>query len=81
MISNDEIKARFIALPEVKEIRVSGDGYHYQLTVVADIFEGMTKLKRQQWVYAQLKVEITQGQLHALTMETWTPGEWENKNG
>ena len=81
MISNEAIEQQFKAIGNVTHVAVSGDGYHYQLVVVSDIFEGMPKVKRQQWVYAQLKDVITSGSLHALTMTTLTQGEWESHHG
>ena len=81
-ISNEKITEQLQATGEVDFVRVEGDGYHYHLTVVADVFEGKSKVQRQQWVYALLKEHITQGSLHALTMKTLTKLEWENtQNG
>lgn len=82
MISNDEVKAILIeAIPDAKVI-IDGDGYHYQALVISEQFEGMSKLKRQQLVYAALGKQIASGELHALTMKTMTPEEWgQNKNG
>lgn len=76
MISNEEIEALFRAIDDVLYVKVEGDGYKYQLTIVTDIFLSKSKVARQQWVYAQLKEFITSGKLHALTMKTWTKEEW-----
>jgi acid stress-induced BolA-like protein IbaG/YrbA len=82
MISNEQVSQILIEeIPDAK-VMVDGDGYHYQVTIITDSFEGMSKLKRQQLVYAALGKQIASGQLHALTMKTMTPNEWEqNKNG
>jgi acid stress-induced BolA-like protein IbaG/YrbA len=79
MVSHDEIEARLTALPGVLYAHVLGDGYHYELTIVSNQFEGLRPVARQQWVYAELKDYITSGDLHALTMKTWTEAEWEKK--
>ena len=81
MISHDEIEARLRREAGVKYVHVFGDGYHYELTVVSNHFEGLRAVARQQWVYTQLNDVITSGALHALTMKTWTLAEWEKKNG
>jgi acid stress-induced BolA-like protein IbaG/YrbA len=81
MVSHEEIEQRLTALSEVTLARASGDGYHYQLTVVSNQFEGQSPVRRQQWVYAQLNDYITTGRLHALTMKTWTVAEWEKQHG
>ena len=82
MVSNEEIEKQLKAIDDVSYVKVEGDGYQYQLTIVTDVFLNKSKVARQQWVYAQLKDLITSGKLHALTMKTWTKEEWgENKNG
>lgn len=81
MLTNDEVKQYFEAFPEVSRVCVEGDGYHYHLIVVSNVFINMSPVKRQQWVYSKLKNHILSGTLHALTMKTWTEDEWELKNG
>ncbi len=80
-VSNNELEQCLIKIPGVIHVEVSGDGYHYQLMIVSNDFEGMKRLARQQWVYAKLQEYITSGQLHALTMKTWTEAEWEKNRG
>lgn len=82
MLSNEEIEEQLKAIDQVAYVKVEGNGYKYQLTIVTDIFLNKSKVARQQWVYAQLKELITSGKLHALTMQTWTKEEWgEQQNG
>jgi acid stress-induced BolA-like protein IbaG/YrbA len=81
MISNEELERRLIESDEVEFVEVSGDGYHYQLTIVSNAFQGKSKVARQQWVYAKLKDYITSGSLHALSMKTLTKEEWGKNHG
>ncbi|MBA2711335.1 MAG: BolA/IbaG family iron-sulfur metabolism protein [Tatlockia sp.] len=81
MISNEEIENRLRESAEVEFVEVSGDGYHYQLTIVSNAFQGKSRVARQQWVYAILKEYITSGSLHALSMKTFTKEEWEKNHG
>lgn len=81
MLSNDEIKKKLEAIEDVHEVLVDGDGYHYTLTVVSDIFNGKSKVARSQWVYQHLGDLIQSGALHALTMQTMTIDEWEQQHG
>lgn len=81
MVSNEEIENKLKTIEHVFYVKVVGDGYKYQLTIVSDLFLNKPKVARQQWVYAQLKDYITTGRLHALSMETWTKEEWGQKNG
>lgn len=77
----EAIAKRLEDAPGVYRAEVRGDGYHYQVVVVSDHFEGLPRIKREQWVYAQLGEWITSGQLHAVTMKTWTVSEWEQNHG
>jgi acid stress-induced BolA-like protein IbaG/YrbA len=81
MLENKAVEEKLSALDDVYKIWVEGDGYHYHLTVVSDVFKGKSKVARQQWVYAQLKEYITDGSLHAVTMKTLTVDEWREQHG
>ncbi|AUH73293.1 BolA like protein [Legionella sainthelensi] len=81
MLKNEEIEQKFKAIEDVFYVKVEGDGYHYQITIVSDIFLNKPKVARQQWVYAQLKELITTGRLHAINMKTWTKEEWGKQHG
>lgn len=82
MISHDAICERLLATGKIEHIEVNGDGYHYQLFVVSNAFEGLSKVKRQQWVYQILNDWIASGELHAINMKTLTSAEWEaQENG
>ncbi len=59
------------------EITVTGDGSHFDATVIGDVFAGLSPVKKQQLVYATVNDRITSGELHALTIKTFTPEEWE----
>ena len=62
------------------EVSVAGEGNHFQLTVVGEIFEGLSSVKRQQKVYACLNSHIADGTIHAVTMKTYTPSEWQQNS-
>lgn len=61
-------------------IEVSGDGRHFDITVVGDIFEGLNAVKKQQLVYAALNEKIADGAVHAVNMKTYTRAEWQQQN-
>ncbi len=62
-------------LPEC-EVSVKGDGSHFDAIVVGEVFAGLSPVKKQQLVYATVVDRITSGQLHALSIKTYTPEEW-----
>lgn len=67
--------------PAVQHVEVGGDGHHFEVTVVANVFQDMTRLARQRWVYAKIADLIGSGAVHAVQLYTWTESEWEKKNG
>ena len=74
-ISNDAVKQMIQdKLPDA-QISVSGDGYKYETYIISEAFTGLNTLKRHQLVYAAVNEAITSGQLHALTIRTFTPAE------
>ena len=55
------------------------DGRHFSATVISDRFTGLLPVKRQQLVYSTISAQVTSDAIHAISMQTWTPAEWEKK--
>ena len=69
---------RLIALGQPDcEVMVKGDGSHFEAIVIGTIFAGKSLVKQQQLVYATVNDRIRSGELHALSIKTYTPVEWE----
>jgi len=60
---------------------LEGDGRHWYATVVSDAFEGKRLIQRHQMVYATLGGRMASDEVHALSMKTYTPGEWARQSG
>ena len=60
---------------------VEGDGRHWYATLVSGSFEGLRAIQRHQRVYATLGNRIKSGEVHALSMKTFTPAEWAQRDG
>ena len=58
------------------EVKVEGDGSHFEAVVIGEVFAGLSLVKKQQKVYATLGDKITSGELHALTIKTYTADEF-----
>ncbi|NEP39519.1 MAG: BolA family transcriptional regulator [Okeania sp. SIO2H7] len=56
---------------------LSGGGDHLQATVVSSQFEGKTRVKQHQMVYAAVQEPMASEAIHALALKTYTPQEWE----
>ena len=80
-ITNTQLEQLFKDRNDVHDAQVTGDEYHYQLTIIADLFTNKSKIARQQWVYKLLNEHIISGRLHAITIQAWTVLEWETQRG
>lgn len=77
MLLQDEITNRIKkAYPGaiVRMHDMTGGGDHWQAEIVAEQFDGMSRLQRQRGVYAALG-ELMSGPIHAFTCRTLTPQE------
>jgi acid stress-induced BolA-like protein IbaG/YrbA len=62
-------------------LHVEGDGRHWFATIVSGAFEGLRPVARHQRVYAALGNRMATGEVHALSMRTFTPAEWAAQQG
>ena len=53
------------------------DGVHFTATVISPDFSGKSRVQKQQLVYATLGQRIHDGTIHALSIKTFTPEEWQ----
>jgi acid stress-induced BolA-like protein IbaG/YrbA len=60
-------------LPDA-QVRVDGDGHHFEAVIVSPAFAGKSKLQRHQMVYATLGSRMG-NEIHALSLKTLAPGE------
>ena len=61
------------------EVRVTGDGSHFEAIVISDAFAGKNPIQKQRLVMATVKPQIESGELHALSLKTFTPDQWEEQ--
>ncbi len=53
---------------------------HFRVLLVSDKFAGLSRVARQRLVYDVLAAEL-QGGVHALSLRTYSPEEWEKEGG
>jgi len=75
-VETSEIKQILENALELDEVIVSGEGSHYQVIAVGAMFDGMSRVKKQQAVYAPLMSHIATNAIHALSIKAYTPEEW-----
>lgn len=59
------------------QVSVEGDGTHFDAVIVSEDFEGKTLLERHKLVYKVLG-EAMKERIHALSLKTYTPVQWNN---
>lgn len=63
----------------IKDVQaiVTGDGSHFQAIVIGNCFEGKSMVQQQKLVYAVVNEHIASGEIHALSIKTYTPEQWK----
>jgi acid stress-induced BolA-like protein IbaG/YrbA len=79
MVTPESIKDDIALGMSTSYVTVVGDGQHFEAVVVSEEFAGMSRIQRQLRVNKALGVRITTD-IHALSMKTFTPQEWQEKN-
>jgi acid stress-induced BolA-like protein IbaG/YrbA len=73
----EELQTIIAAGLPCEHLHVEGDGRHWYATLVSAEFEGKRLIQRHQRVYATLGDKIKTDEVHALSMKTYTPAEWQ----
>lgn len=71
----EDVRSRVEAAFDGADIAVAGEGNRCEVRVVSDAFSGLSRVKRQQAVYAAIGDLIAAGTVHAVTIRALTPDE------
>ena len=77
----EELQSIIAAGLACDHLEVEGDGQHWAAVIVSSEFEGKRRIQRHQRVYATLGARMQTEEVHALSMQTYTPGEWAAAQG
>ncbi|RUO78730.1 cell division protein BolA [Pseudidiomarina taiwanensis] len=75
----EQIQSRLEAELELDELKIKLDGNHASILAVGEVFADLSRVKKQQVIYAPLRDLISSGELHAVSMRTYTPTEWQRE--
>lgn len=78
MMDPDQIKGWIAAGLPCEHLEVHGDGHHFEAVIVSPAFQGKSRVQQHQLVYAALGARMG-GDIHALSMQTWTPEDWARR--
>ena len=71
----EEVQKKLELGIENSEVSMEGDGCNCSAVIVSPVFEDLSLLQRQRLVLGLVKDEIKSGELHALSVKTFTPAE------
>jgi len=78
MVEASSIERSIRAGLPVTHLEVRGDGTHFEAVIVSPSFAGLTRVRQHQLVFAALGSRM-RDEIHALSMQTYTPQEWEKR--
>jgi stress-induced morphogen len=78
----EKVQAALGAGTEVHVEDLTGTLDHWRALIISPAFEGKLLIKRHRMVNSALADELrgSNGAIHALTLETYTPAEWAGRN-
>ncbi|MEJ1959183.1 MAG: BolA/IbaG family iron-sulfur metabolism protein [Nitrosomonadales bacterium] len=77
MVTSESIQNSIAQGISTLHVSVTGDGQHFEAVIVSEEFAGKSRVQRHQRVYQALGDRMRE-EIHALSMKTLTPQEWEN---
>jgi acid stress-induced BolA-like protein IbaG/YrbA len=63
------------------EVHVTGDGSHFDAVVISSEFGDKSPIQKQRMVMDTVRPQIESGELHALSIKTFTPEQWSGQGG
>lgn len=73
------IKEKLENALSLDECIVKGENGTFQVIAVSELFETLSRVKKQQAIYAPLKEDIASNAIHALSIKALTPAEWQKQ--
>lgn len=77
----EQLKKRIESLSEgtrvVELVDLTGTQDHWQAIIVSPSFEGKTMIQQHRMVFDLLKEEVASNEVHALTLRTFSPAQFE----
>ena len=74
-----EIESMLKEALDLAEVHVKSDGSHYTIIAVSDELAQLSRVKRQQAIYAPLSDKIADGTMHAISIKTFSEADWQRE--
>jgi len=76
MVTPEQVQGYIEKGLQCSQVRVLGDGEHFEALIVSEAFRGKSRVQRHQLVYAGLGSRMGR-EVHALSIQAFTPAEWQ----
>ncbi len=76
MVTPENVREYIAAGLDCRHVEVTGDGHHFEAVIVSELFRGKSKVQQHQLVYRALGDRMRE-EIHALSMKTLRPEEWQ----
>ncbi|MEL6439951.1 MAG: BolA/IbaG family iron-sulfur metabolism protein [Cyanobacteria bacterium J06621_8] len=77
MIRPEQVETMLQERLENAQVKVVGDGRHFEAIIISPDFVGKSRVKQHQIVYGALEAELASAKIHALSLKTYTPETWQ----
>ncbi|WP_347988154.1 Grx4 family monothiol glutaredoxin [Methylomonas sp. AM2-LC] len=77
VISHSEVEVLITNGYQDAEIHIIGEACNLEIIVISSQFADLPMLKQHQGVMHTLQTELASGRLHAVTLKTFTPEQWQ----
>jgi acid stress-induced BolA-like protein IbaG/YrbA len=79
MVTPENIRLNIAQGMATEYLNVAGDGRHFEAVIVSEEFAGKSRVQRHQHVFKVLGGQMRDEMIHALSLKTYTPQEWQEK--
>ena len=59
-------------------VDLTGTQDHYQATIISPVFSGKMMIDQHRMIFALVQKEVDSGELHALTLKTFSPEKFKS---
>ena len=80
MVTPEAVQSYIAAGLACTHLEVEGDGQHFRAIIVSDKFAGLSRVRQHQLVY-QVLGDRMRAEIHALSLQTYTPEAWSAAAG
>jgi acid stress-induced BolA-like protein IbaG/YrbA len=80
MVTPEAVQSYIAAGLPCAHLEVDGDGQHFRAIIVSERFAGLSRVRQHQLVY-QVLGDRMRAEIHALSLQTYTPEAWAANAG